>query len=86
MRITVDIPEDVLQEAKLPLTNTGNEMKKGFAVWLYTQGLLGAGKARELAGVDLPEFYALLSARGVRVNYDEEMLEEDLKSLEDRGI
>ena len=48
MRITVDIPEDVLQEAKLPLTNTGNEMKKGFAVWLYTQGLLGAGGAREL--------------------------------------
>lgn len=86
MRITVDIPNDVLQEAKVPLTNTDDEMKKGFAVWLYAQGLLGAGKARELAGVDLPEFYALLSKRGVSVNYDKEMLEEDLKSLGELGL
>jgi len=85
MRITLEIPDEVVKEAKLPAANADNEIRKSFAVWLYAKGILGAGKARELAGVSLSEFYALLEKEGTFLNYDKEMLAEDLKSLEEMG-
>jgi predicted HTH domain antitoxin len=85
MRITLEIPDEVVKEAKLPTANASNEIRKSFAVWLYAKGILGAGRARELAGVSLPEFYALLQKEGTFLNYDKEMLAEDLKTLEEMG-
>ncbi|MCX7038636.1 MAG: UPF0175 family protein [Spirochaetes bacterium] len=85
MRITLEIPDDVMKEAKLPATDASNDIRKSFAVWLYAKGILGAGSARELAGVSLPEFYALLERERTFLNYDKEMLAEDLKTLEGMG-
>jgi len=51
MRITLEIPDNVVKGAKLPLKDASNEIRKIFAVWLYAKGILGAGKARELARV-----------------------------------
>jgi predicted HTH domain antitoxin len=85
MRITLEIPDEVVKEAKLPTANASNEIRKSFAVWLYAKGILGIGRARELAGVSLLEFYALLQQEGTFLNYDKEMLAEDLKTLEEMG-
>jgi predicted HTH domain antitoxin len=85
MRITLEIPDDVMKEARLPATDASNEIRKSFAVWLYAKGILGAGRARELAGVSLPEFYALLERERTFLNHDKEMLAEDLKTLEGMG-
>ena len=85
MRITLEIPDEVVKEAKLPTANASNEIRKSFAVWLYAKGILGAGRARELAGVSLPEFYALLEREATFLNYDKEMLAEDLKTIEELG-
>lgn len=85
MRITLEIPDEVVKEAKLPAANASKEIRKSFAVWLYAKGILGAGRARELAKVSLPEFYALLEREGTFLNYDKEMLAEDLKTLEEMG-
>jgi predicted HTH domain antitoxin len=85
MRITLEIPDNVMKEAKLPVKDASNEIRKSFAVWLYAKGILGAGKARELARVSLPEFYALLEKEGTFLNYDKDMLAEDLKTLEELG-
>jgi predicted HTH domain antitoxin len=85
MRITVEIPDDVVKEAKFPVANTSEEIRKSFAVWLYAKGILGAGRARELAGVSLAEFYALLEKEQTFLNYDKEMLAEDLRTLEGLG-
>ncbi|HVY55693.1 MAG TPA: UPF0175 family protein [Thermodesulfobacteriota bacterium] len=83
MRITLDIPDELVKDAKLPVANANNEIRKSFAVWLYAKGILGAGRARELAGVSLSDFYALLEREGTFLNYDKEMLAEDLKTIEE---
>ncbi len=83
MRITLEIPDELVKDAKLPVANASNEIRKSFAVWLYAKGILGAGRARELAGVSLPDFYALLEREGTFLNYDKDMLAEDLKTIEE---
>jgi predicted HTH domain antitoxin len=86
MGITLDIPEDVVQALRLPRKGTKEELSKLLAVTLYAKGILGIGKARELAGVSKLEFYALLKKEGVALNYSEEDLEKDIKSIEALAI
>ncbi len=81
MAITLEIPEDVVQALRLPRKGTKEELKKLLAVTLYAKGILGIGKARELAGVSKLEFYGLLAKEGVTLNYSEEDLEKDIKTL-----
>ena len=50
---------------------------------LYEKGLLGFGKARELAGMTKWEFQQLLGEEGILRSYDVEELERDLKTLEE---
>lgn len=50
MDMTLDIPEGVVQALRLPRKGTKEELKKLLAVTLYEKGILGIGKARELAG------------------------------------
>ena len=56
-------------------------MKKLLAVTLYVKGILGIGKARELAGASKLEFYALLMKDGVPLNYSEEDVENDMIAI-----
>jgi predicted HTH domain antitoxin len=57
------------------------EMRLETACGLYSRGRLGRIAAAELAGVDLIVFTQALKERGIAV-YTEEMLDEDLKSLQ----
>jgi predicted HTH domain antitoxin len=86
MGITLDIPEDVVQALRLPRKGTKEELRRLLAVTLYAKGILGVGKARELAGVSKLEFYAFLKKEGVALNYSEEDLEKDIKSIEALAI
>ena len=45
------------------------------------KGILGVGKARELAGVSKLEFYGLLKKEGVPLNYGEEDLKKDIETI-----
>jgi predicted HTH domain antitoxin len=81
MDLTLDIPADVVQALRLPRKGTKEELKKLLAVTLYAKGILGVGKARELAGASKLEFYGLLKKEGVPLNYDEEDLEKDIKTI-----
>ncbi len=58
------------------------ELKKLLAVKLYEKGILGIGKAKELIGVTRMEFLYLLKDEGVPLNYDQDDLENDLKTIE----
>jgi predicted HTH domain antitoxin len=55
------------------------------AVYLYSQGRLSIGKARELAGLTLWEFRQLLASRRISAHYDAEDLDEDIATLRDLG-
>jgi predicted HTH domain antitoxin len=78
MDMTLEIPEGVVQALRLPRKGTKEELKKLLAVTLYEKGILGIGKARELAGASKLEFYALLKKEGVPLNYSEEDAEKDI--------
>jgi predicted HTH domain antitoxin len=78
---TIHITQDILDSARLTIP----EVQQELAIWLYSQGRLGIGKARELAGMSLWEFRQLLAARKISPHYGVEELEEDVKTLRDLG-
>jgi predicted HTH domain antitoxin len=70
----LEIPQDVLDTARL----TVDELRVEIAVYLYAEGRLSIGKARELA---LWEFRQLLASRRIVPHYDVPDLDEDVATL-----
>jgi predicted HTH domain antitoxin len=80
---TIEIPRHLLQAARA----TPNELKVELALQLYQQRRLSIGHARELANMSLWEFRQLLASRRIPPHYDEQDLEDDLRTwreLDDR--
>jgi len=77
----LEIPRDVLESARL----TTSELKVEMAVYLYAQGRLSIGKARQLAEMTLWEFRQLLASRRIPPHYDVADLNEDVTTLRDLG-
>jgi len=80
--MVITIPKGVEHALKIPAKNQEKELKKLLAVKLYEKGILGIGKAKELIGVTRMEFLYLLKDEGVPLNYDQDDLENDLKTIE----
>ena len=78
---TLDIPQDILDSARLTIAG----LKVELAIYLYAEGRLSIGKARELASMSLWEFRQLLAVRRIAPHYDEDDLEEDVTTLRDLG-
>ena len=78
---TLDIPQDILESARL----TGSELKIEMAVYLYASGRLSIGKARELADMSLWQFRQLLASRQISPHFDESDLNDDIESLKKLG-
>ena len=77
----LEIPQEVLDSARL----TPAELKMEMAVYLYAQGRLSIGKARDLARMSLWEFRQLLALRRISPHYDERDLDEDIATLRELG-
>ena len=78
---TLEIPQDILDSARLTIP----ELKVEMAVYLYAQGRLSIGKARELADMSLWEFRQLLASRRIPPHYDVTDLDEDVATLRTLG-
>jgi predicted HTH domain antitoxin len=76
-----EVPRDVLDSARLTIP----ELKVELAVYLYAQGRLSIGKARELADMNLWEFRQVLASRRIPPHYDVADLEEDIATLREMG-
>lgn len=77
----LEIPQEILDSARLTIP----DLKVEIAVYLYDQGRLSIGKARELAGMSLWEFRQLLASRRISPHYDEVDLNEDIATLRELG-
>jgi predicted HTH domain antitoxin len=55
------------------------------AVYLFQQGKLSFGKAREMAEMTAWAFQQLLGTRGIPVHYEVEDYEQDLVTLRELG-
>jgi predicted HTH domain antitoxin len=79
--LAIEIPQDIMDSARLTVA----ELKIELAVYLYGQGRLSIGKARELAGMSLWEFRQLLGLRRIPPHYDEAELDKDIATLRKLG-
>jgi len=76
--ITIDIPSEVIESAKLPPEEQEKEFRKELALALYQRGILPLGKARIVAQMSRWEFEELLGARHIPRHYTESDLEDDI--------
>lgn len=79
--ISIEIPREVIHATRM----TPQELRRELALYLFQQGKLSFGKARELADMTVWEFQQLLGSRGIPVHYDVEDYEEDLATLKELG-
>ena len=79
--ISIEIPREVAHAARM----TPRDLKCELAIYLYQQGRLSFGKAREMVGMTVWAFQQLLASRGIHVHYDVEDYEEDMTTLKELG-
>lgn len=79
--ISVEIPREILHITRM----TPQELKRELAIYLFQQGKLSFGKAREMAGMTVWAFQQLLGSREIPIHYDVENYEEDLATLKEPG-
>jgi predicted HTH domain antitoxin len=79
--IAIEIPREILHVTRM----TPQALKQELAFYLFEQGKLSFGKARELAEMTVGEFQQLLGSRGIAIHYDVEDYEDDLATLRELG-
>lgn len=78
MAISITIPDDVLESAKILRRELKQELLKEMAFALYSRGITSMGTARKLAKIDKWKFLEGLAERGIERNYNEAELKEDI--------
>ena len=79
--ISIEIPREVIHAARM----TPQELRGELAIYLFQQGRLSFGKARELAGMTAWTFQQVLASREIPVHYELEDYEADLATLRELG-
>ena len=75
--ISIEISRDIIHATRM----TPQELRRELAVYLFQQGKLSFGKAREMAAMTVWSFQQLLGSREIPIHYNIEDYDEDLSSL-----
>ena len=85
-KAVIELPEDIYQTLSshgLSKEAISKESRKLLALKCYRDKILSLGKSAELSGLSLQEFIEFLGANNVAVvDYGEEQLEKEFKSVE----
>jgi len=79
--IAIEIPREIIHATRM----TPEELRRELAIYLFQQGKLSFGKAREMAGMTVWTFQQLLGSRGIAIHYDLEDYEADRSTLKETG-
>jgi len=79
--VCIEISEKIIFSLKIPNSELQERLRTELAIRLYQKGILGFGKARELAGLHKWDFQKMLTKENVAVNYDSDELEKDLETV-----
>ena len=79
--IAIEIPREIIHATRM----TPEELRRELAIYLFQQGKLSLGKAREMAGMTVWTFQQLLGSRGIAIHYDLEDYETDRSALKEIG-
>lgn len=82
--LTVEIPDELVREARVSPSALRLEVQRDAAVGLYARGHISLGKATEFAEMTRQDFEELLASRKVERPYDVEELERDLAWAKDQ--
>lgn len=77
--LTIDIPEEIVDAARLPRAEIEQEFRTELALALYQRGILSLGKSRLLAQMTRWEFDELLGRRQIVRHYTQADLEDDIQ-------
>jgi predicted HTH domain antitoxin len=78
--LKLDIPEEILDKARIPPNERESTLLRELAVHLYARELLPKAAARRLSGMDRIAFDDLLSQRGVLSHLSVDDLNDDLRT------
>jgi predicted HTH domain antitoxin len=82
-KITFDVPVDILASLKIGTEGLQSDMRRSLAVRYYMNKRLSLGKSAKLAGMNRLDFMDYLAEEGCVVfDYDESVLQEELKGIE----
>ena len=79
--VSIKIPREVVYATQL----SPEELLRELAIYLFQQGKLSFGKAREMAGLTAWSFQQVLASRDIPVHYGVDEYEQDLATLKERG-
>lgn len=71
----------VSEEITTATRMTEDELAREFAVFLYQQGKLSLGRAKDIAGMGRIAFQQLLASRGIPIRYSKADLRADVATL-----
>ena len=77
----LEIPDDILDEARIPPGERASVLKRELAVQLYDREILPKAAARRLSGIGRVAFDELLGQRGIASRLTAEDLDTDLADL-----
>jgi predicted HTH domain antitoxin len=77
----LEIPDDILDEARIPPSERASVLKRELAVQLYAREILPKAAARRLSGMDRVTFDDLLGQRGIASRLTPDDLDADLADL-----
>ncbi|WP_029523324.1 UPF0175 family protein [Persephonella sp. KM09-Lau-8] len=83
MKITVELPEDVIRILNIPKDELSSELRVQIALYFYEKGKLSFGKARQLSGLSVWEFMERLKDNQIPLKYDVEDFKEDLETIKE---
>jgi predicted HTH domain antitoxin len=78
---TLEIPDDILDEARIPASERASVLRRELSIQLYARDILPKAAARRLSGMDRLSFDDLLAQRGIVSRLTADDLEADLSSL-----
>lgn len=81
--VTVELPKDLLEAARVPAQYAAREVQKMLVLYLYARGTVSLGRACELLDVSQWEFFELNKEWGLPLHYGVEEYREDLAALQE---
>ena len=79
--VSMEIPRELIRATRM----TPEELRRELVIYLFQQGKLSFGKARQLAEMNAWAFQQLLGSRCITVHYDIDEYQQDLQTLRELG-
>jgi len=83
INVTVKLPKEVADLVKKPGKTLEIAVQEKIILELYREGVISFGKTAELLGMSKWDFIDFLREQEIPLDYTEEDLKEDLKTLEE---